>query len=103
MTEVDGVDAVVDTRVARWRVRRLAIARAVSAAGSMAAQTALVFEVYALTRSGAWVVAALCACMTVGGLLGPVSGWVADHFNRRVVMVVSELSAGTVYLAMVFL
>ena len=74
----------------------------VSSGGSQAAQVALVYQVYALTRSGAWVVAALFASLTVGGLLAPVTGWVADRFDRRLVMVVSELSAGAAYLAMVF-
>jgi ENTS family enterobactin (siderophore) exporter len=74
----------------------------VSAGGSQAAQVALVYEIYALTHSGRWVAAALFASISVGGLLGPVSGWVADRFDRRRVMVWSELTAGVTYLAMVF-
>jgi MFS family permease len=89
-------------RRARGRVRRLALARVVSAGGSQAAQIALVYEIYASTRSGAWVVAALFASISAGGIMGPVSGWVADRYDRRLVMVASELSAGVAYLAMVF-
>jgi MFS family permease len=89
-------------RVARWRVRRLAAARVVSAGGSQAAQIALVYEIYALTRSGLWVAAVLFGSLSLGGLLGPISGWIADHFDRRAVMVVSEATAGVAYLAMVF-
>ena len=85
---------------ARWRVRRLAAARIVSAGGSQAAQVALVYQIYATTGSGSWVVAALFASISVGGLLGPLSGWVADRYDRRRVMVASELAAGVVYLAM---
>jgi MFS family permease len=87
----------------RWRVRRLASARVVSAGGSQAAQIALVYQIYALTHSGRWVAGALFASVSVGGLLGPVSGWVADRFDRRRVMVLSELAAGGAYLVMVFL
>ena len=85
---------------ARWRVRRLAAARIVSAGGSQAAQVALVYQIYATTGSGSWVVAALFASISVDGLLGPLSGWVADRYDRRRVMVASELAAGVVYLAM---
>jgi MFS family permease len=81
----------------RGRVRRLAAARVVSAGGSQAAQIALIFEIYDTTGSGLWVVAALFASISVGGLLGPLSGWVADRFDRRRVMILSELSAGAVY------
>jgi ENTS family enterobactin (siderophore) exporter len=78
-------------------VRRLAVARLVSVSGSQAAQIALVYEVYERTKSGAWVVAALIASMTVNGLMGPASGWVADRFDRRRVMIASELAGGAAY------
>jgi MFS family permease len=83
-------------------VRKLATARMVSGAGTQAAQIALVYQIYAVTRSGLWVAAALFGAISLGGLLGPVSGLIADRFDRRRVMVVSELAAGAVYLAMVF-
>lgn len=86
----------------RWRVRRLAGARLVSVGGSQAAELALVYQVYTITRSGAWVVTALLATVSVGGFMGPLSGWVADRFDRRRVMVASELAAGAAYLAMVW-
>jgi MFS family permease len=91
-----------DRRRARWRVRRLAAARVVSSGGSQAAQLALIYQIYAITRSGAWVAAALFGSISLGGLLGPISGWVADRFDRRRVMVLSELTSGATYLSMVF-
>jgi MFS family permease len=75
----------------------------VSGGGSQAAQIALVYEIYTVTRSGLWVLGALFGAISLGGLLGPVSGLIADHFERRRVMVVSELTAGAMYLAMVFI
>jgi MFS family permease len=86
----------------RGSVRRLAVARVVSSTGSQAAQVALVYQVYASTHSGAWVVAALFASISVSGLLSPLSGWAADHFDRRRLMVRSELAAGLAYLCMMF-
>jgi MFS family permease len=83
-------------------VRRLAAARIVSSGGSQAAQIALVYELSERTGSGLWVVAALFASISAGGLLGPLSGWVADRYDRRVVMVVSEIAAGLAYFALVF-
>jgi len=70
-------------------------------AGSQAAQIALLFRLYDETRSGAWVATGLFASMSVGGLLGPVSGWIADRFDRRRVMVLSELAAGAAYVALI--
>jgi MFS family permease len=74
----------------------------VSAGGSQAAQIALVYQIYAVTRSGLWVAAALFGSISLGGLLAPLSGWIADRFDRRRVMVVSELTAGCAYLGMAF-
>jgi predicted MFS family arabinose efflux permease len=61
-----------------------------------------VYVIYVRTHSSAWLVATLAASVSVSGLLGPVAGWVADRFDRRRVMIVSELGAGAVYLAMIF-
>ena len=86
----------------RGVVRLLGLARLVSVTGSQAAQIALVYEIYERTRSGTWVVAALIASVTVNGLFGPASGWVADRFDRRRVMIVSELGGAAAYLAIAF-
>ncbi|HET6794801.1 MAG TPA: MFS transporter, partial [Acidimicrobiales bacterium] len=86
----------------RARVRRLALAHGISVAGSQAAQIAVVYAIYARTRSGGWVVVTLAASISIGGLLAPVGGWVADHFDRRRLMMASELTAGAVYGAMAF-
>jgi MFS family permease len=96
-----GARSTDERRVGRARVRRLATARVISYGGTQAAGIALVYQIYATTHSGAWVAAALFATITAGGLLGPESGWAADRFERRRVMVASELAAGAAYLAMV--
>jgi MFS family permease len=84
----------------RRAVGLLAGARLVSVAGSQAAQVALVYTIYQRTRSSAWVSAALFALVAVTGLLGPVSGWIGDRFDRRRVMIASELAAGVVWVGL---
>jgi MFS family permease len=91
-----------DREHARRRVRVLAASRVVSAGGSQAAELALIYEIYAITKSGLWVAAALFGSVSLSGLLGPLSGWTADRFDRRRVMISSELSAGAVYAGMAF-
>lgn len=81
----------------RAPVRRLAIARATSASGTQAARIGLVYVIYERTGSAGWVSALLLADLGVGGVLGPVAGWIGDHLERRRVMVVSELAGGLVY------
>jgi MFS family permease len=81
----------------RASVRRLAIARATSASGTQAARIGLVYVIYERTNSAGWVSALLLADLGMGGVLGPVAGWIGDHLERRRVMVVSELAAGLVY------
>ena len=95
-------DMALSSGQGRRRVRQLAVARGISGGGSQAAQVALVYQIYAMTRSGGWVVAALFATISAGALVAPVSGWVADRFDRRRVMVIAELTAGAAYLAMAF-
>jgi MFS family permease len=35
--------------------------------------------------------------VAVTGLLGPVSGWIGDRFDRRRLMITSELAAGVIW------
>ena len=86
----------------RGRVRRLSLARAVSFAGTQAAQVALVYQVYADTRSATWVAITVGGTAAIGGAMAPVSGWAADRFDRRLVMSLSEMASGVVYVALVF-
>jgi MFS family permease len=91
------------TATRRGAVRLIALARLVSVSGSQAAQIALVFAIYEQTHSGAWVVAALVASVTTTGLVGPAAGWVADRFDRRRVMVCSEVAGAAAYAGIMFL
>lgn len=85
----------------RPAMRRLALARLVSAAGTQAARGALVYHLYEETGSTGWVSAVLLADILTLALVGPLAGWVGDRFDRRRVMVSAELAAAAVYLAMI--
>jgi len=87
---------------ARGTVRRLAVARFASIAGTEAGQLALAVAVYLQTHSAAWLAGAMLASPVVIGLLTPISGWIADHVERRIVIVAAEAGAGGVYIALIF-
>ena len=87
---------------AKTNVRRLAVARAISLTGSAAAYLALVDWIFVETGSSRWVAAVLLATEGVSGLVGPVTGALGDRFDRRRVMIVSDLSSAAFFLAMSF-
>jgi MFS family permease len=78
---------------ARSAVRRLAASRIISITGGAAAYTALNFEVYRQTGSAAWVAVALLLTFGVTGLVGPIAGVLGDRYDRRMVMIVSDLAS----------
>ncbi len=75
----------------RRAVRRLAVARVISIAGGSAAYTALMFRVFELTGSPAWLSATLFLTFGVSGFVAPVGGVLGDRYDRRSVMIVSDL------------
>lgn len=84
----------------RSAVRRLAAGRLISVCGGAAAYTALGFTIWDRTHS-AWLQAlSLLLTFGVAGLLGPFAGALGDRFDRRRVMVISELIAAGFFGAM---
>src|SRR6266545_4494836 len=81
-------------------VRRLATARLISITGGAAAYTALMFTVYERTRSPAWLSATLVLTFGVTGLLAPIAGAIGDRFDRRRVMIVSDLAGVAAFAGM---
>ncbi len=76
--------------------RRLALGRLISLTGGSAAYIALIAAIYGHTGSAAWVSAALFAGV-VGSVIGaPAAGWVGDRFDRRRVMVSTDLASAAV-------
>lgn len=82
-------------------VRRLAFARLISLAGTQAAYIALIALIYGRSGgSGVWISAALLAALGARVLVSPWAGSLGDYFDRRLVMVGSDLAAATCFLAL---
>ena len=82
----------------RAAITRLAVARAISITGGAAAFTALMFAVYERTgKSTLWLSAALLVTFGVHGVLGWFAGALGDRFDRKTVLIVSDLAGAAVY------
>jgi MFS family permease len=87
----------------RSAVRRVAAARGISLTGSQAAFAALAYIVYRLTNeSAAWLSVTLLLTMGVQGMVQPIASWFGDRFDRRRVLVVSDLLAAFGFVALAF-
>jgi MFS family permease len=71
--------------------RRLLVGLAVSQAGDWLYNVALLAFVYERTHSAGWLAATTAARVLPVVLLGPVGGSLADRWDRRRIMVVSDL------------
>jgi len=83
-------------------VRRLAAARLISITGGAAAYTALMYTVYDRTGSATWLSATLLLTFGVAGIFAPLGGALGDRFDRRRVMIVSDLAGAACFGAMAF-
>lgn len=84
-------------------VRRLAAARLASFVGTGAAQIALISSLYDTTGSPGWVAAGMVATHGVQVFCGLFASSLSDRFDRRRVMIVSEMAGGACYLSMALL
>ena len=87
---------------ARSAVRRLAVSRIISLTGGAAAFLALNYTIYDRTGSAVWVAASLLLTFGTIGFVSPFAGALGDRFDRRLVMIVSDLVAAAFFLAMAF-
>lgn len=83
-------------------IYRLAASRAISVTGFEAGWIALMVTVYAKTNSTVWMSAALFFVIGTSGLATPVAGALGDRYDRRRVMIVSEIAAAACATVMVF-
>jgi MFS family permease len=90
------------TQSSRSAVRRLAFARLISVTGGAAAFAALNFTIYERTGSAAWLSASLLLTFGVSGLFAPLGGVLGDRFDRRRVMIASDLAGAACYGALAF-
>jgi MFS family permease len=84
----------------RAPVRRLATARLISVTGSAAAYMALNFVIYQRTHSATWVAATLFLTFGTVGFASPFAGALGDRFDRRKVMIGSDLAGAACFLGM---
>lgn len=87
----------------RWPVRRLAIGVFLSSAGSWAAGIAVSFYVFRTTGSAVWVAGTLFFTFGVVGLFNPIAGKIADRYDRRLVMIVSDLAAALCWCVLIWI
>jgi MFS family permease len=85
---------VTRTKVAsRSAVRRIALAKGLSGTGSSIAGVALSYLVFQQTNSALWLAGTLFFTFGVVGLLTPLAGKLVDQYDRRRVMIASDLGS----------
>jgi MFS family permease len=84
----------------RSAARRVALARLISYTGTSAAYTALLYVVYRRTGSSAWVAGTLLLTLGTRGAITPLAGSLGDRFDRRRVMILSDLLGAACFAAM---
>lgn len=80
----------------------MAGARLVSVMGTGAANVALLVTMFEHTGSPAWVAGTLVATHGVQVFFALFTAGLGDHFDRRRIMIVSEVAAGLCFVAMAF-
>ena len=80
--------------------RRLLVGLAVSQAGDWLYNVALLAFVYERTHSAGWLAATTAARVVPIVVLGPLGGVIADRFDRRRVMVASDVVRAALMLAL---
>jgi len=84
----------------RTAVRRLATARIISITGGAAAYAALNFTIFERTGSASWVAVSLLLTFGVTGFVGPPAGALGDRFDRRKVLIASDLAGAACFAMM---
>lgn len=81
----------------------LSASRLISTVGAMVSYVALVAVVYLRSgHSGGWVAAALVVMFGVSALVGPWAGALGDRFDRRLLMIGSDLAAAMTFVGIAF-
>jgi MFS family permease len=81
-------------------VRRLAVSRFISMAGTDATGVAIGFALYAQTGSATWLSLSLMLTVGASALLSPFAGRAGDLVDRRRLMVACEIAACAVFVAL---
>jgi MFS family permease len=86
----------------RFAIRRLAFASMLSGTGTSIANVALSYLVYQRTGSAIWLAGTLFFSFGVVGLLTPFAGKIVDRYERRRVMIASDLLSLATWSLLVF-
>lgn len=81
-------------------INRIALSRAITFSGGNAAFIALITLLYEVTDSATVAALGALASFAVPALVSPVAGWVGDRYDRRKVMVASEMLGAVCFLLM---
>ena len=95
-------DRTTTSTTNRSAIRRLAVARLVSIAGSGAANVALAYVIYQRTGSALWLSVLYLLTFGVMGFVNPFAGALADRVDRRRLMIASEVLGALPWAALVF-
>jgi MFS family permease len=85
----------------RPAIYRAAAGGLVSSLGSGATAVAFGFFLYDRTGSAVWLSAWYFLSFGISGILTPVAGWLADRFDRRRIIIGSNLAAAACSLALI--
>jgi MFS family permease len=80
----------------------LALARGLSNAGTFSAYIAFTALLYGMTGSAVWLSLAVLVDLSVNAACAPVAGWLGDRFDRKRLIVLSELAGALVFVAFCF-
>jgi MFS family permease len=86
----------------RAAVRRIALAGMISMTGTAAATIAVSYHIFKVTGSAWWLSAVFVLTLGVTGLIMPFTGMLADRFDRRRLMIGSDLLGAALFVALVF-
>jgi MFS family permease len=89
------------TEPGRPAIYRVAAGGLISSLGSGATAVAFGFFLYDRTGSAVWLSAWYFLSFGIAGVLTPVAGWLADRFDRRRLIIISELAAAACSLALI--
>jgi MFS family permease len=86
----------------RGTIRRLASASFASVIGTQAANIGLIALVFQRTHSGSWIAATMVANYATRVAVAPWAGAISDKYDRRRVMISSNVSAAAVFVGLAY-
>jgi MFS family permease len=100
---LDRVAGVGDGETYRRHISFLSAAQLISMTGTTVSYVAIVTVVYQRSgHSGPWVAATLVVMFALGAAVAPWAGALGDRFDRRRVMIGSDLAAATAFVGIAY-